>query len=80
MVTSRNMQILDRQMFVTQGIVPEEKAVVALKSMQHFRAAYEPLAAKVVVCDAGGLARQPATLAFRHARRPIAPFDPVSFP
>jgi microcystin degradation protein MlrC len=50
--------------------------VVALKSMQHFRAAFEPIAGKVIVCDSGALCTPDLTkLPYRRARRPIFPLD-----
>lgn len=78
LVTSHNMQILDRMNFAAFGIDPASKSIVALKSMQHFRAAFEPLAHTVLVCDSGALARpRRGSLPFRQARRPIYPFDPI---
>ena len=38
------------------GIDPQAHRVVALKSAQHFRAAFEPIAGAVIVCDSGALA------------------------
>ncbi|MGA0126580.1 MAG: hypothetical protein ACO3LN_12620 [bacterium] len=50
-----------------------------MKSMQHFRAAYEPLAAKVIVCDSGALARpRRSTLPFQNVRRPVYPLDVIA--
>jgi microcystin degradation protein MlrC len=81
LVVTHNMQILDRMAFAVFGIDPAAKRVVALKSMQHFRAAFEPLAAEVVVCDSGAIARpRRAGLPFRNVRRPVYPLDPVTFP
>jgi len=78
LVSTHNLQILDRMQFATFGIDPERKRVVALKSMQHFRAAYEPLAAKVVICDSGALARpRRSTLPFQNVRRPVYPLDSI---
>ncbi len=48
-------QVLDLQQFRSFGIDPQNKSVVALKSMQHFRAAFEPIAGQVIVCDSGAL-------------------------
>ncbi|MBN34492.1 MAG: microcystin degradation protein MlrC [Rhodospirillaceae bacterium] len=77
LVVSNLMQITDLQQFLAHGIDPSEKKTVALKSMQHFRATYEPLAEKVIVCDSGALATPDFTrFTFRNARRPMFPFDP----
>mgnify|MGYP005677889207 FL=1 len=77
-VTSHNLQILDRMQFVAFGIDPELKKVLALKSMQQFRSAFEPLAAEVIVCDSGSLARpRRSTLPFQNVRRPVYPLDKI---
>ncbi len=69
-------QMLDLQQFRSFGIEPERKHVIALKSMQHFRAAFEPFAAKVIVCDSGALCTlHYERLPYRNVRRPIFPLD-----
>jgi len=68
--------MLDLQQFKSFGIDPESKFVVALKSMQHFRAAFEPMAGQVIVCDSGALCTlQYERLPYRNVRRPIFPLD-----
>lgn len=74
-VTERD-QMLDRQQFYPFGIDPKAKKVLALKSMQHFRAAFEPIAGRVIVCDSGALStpkmsRRP----YQRVKRPIWPLD-----
>ena len=70
------MQALDLNMFIANGIDPRTKKTVALKSMQHFRAAFEPIASKVVVADSGALCSPDCTrLTYRSVRRPIYPLD-----
>ena len=69
-------QILDLQQFRAFGIDPESKHVVALKSMQHFRAAFEPIAGHVIVCDSGALCTpRYDRLPYRNVPRPIFPLD-----
>ncbi|MGY8995930.1 MAG: MlrC C-terminal domain-containing protein, partial [Alphaproteobacteria bacterium] len=76
LVVSNLMQIIDLQQFLAHGIDPRTKKTVALKSMQHFRATYEPLAEKVIVCDSGALATPDFTrFDFTKVRRPMYPFD-----
>ena len=76
LVTTIPRQMLDLQQFRTFGIDPAAKRAVGLKSMQHFRAAFEPIAGKVVVCDSGALCTPDLTkLPYRHVRRPIFPLD-----
>ena len=69
-------QILDLSQFTTFGIEPQGKSVVAIKSMQHFRAAFEPIAGQVIVCDSGALCTpRYDRLPYRNVPRPIFPLD-----
>jgi microcystin degradation protein MlrC len=69
-------QMLDLQQFKSFGIEPESKHVIALKSMQHFRAAFEPIAGQVIVCDSGALCTPHyERLPYRNVPRPIFPLD-----
>lgn len=77
LIVTENEQMLDRQQLYAFGIDPTKKAVLALKSMQHFRAAFEPIAARVIVCDSGALATPNVTRRnYVRVRRPIWPLDP----
>lgn len=76
LVVSNSRQILDLQQFRAFGIDPQRKQVVALKSMQHFRAAFEPMAGQVIVCDSGALCTpRYDRLPYRNVPRPIFPLD-----
>lgn len=76
LVTSAAFQMLDLQQFRAFGIDPAAKRVVALKSMQHFRAAFEPIASSVLVCDSGALCTLDyGRLPFSKIPRPIYPLD-----
>lgn len=76
LVTSVAQQLLDLQQFKSFGIDPLAMTVIALKSMQHFRADFEPIAARVIVCDSGALATpRYRRLVYRRVRRPIFPLD-----
>ena len=55
LIVSLPHQMLDLEQFRTFGIEPARKSVVALKSMQHFRAAFGAIAGRVIVCDSGAL-------------------------
>ena len=69
-------QMLDLQQFRAFGIEPKRKQVIALKSMHHFRAAFEPIAGQVVVCDSGALCTlHYERLPYRNVPRPIFPLD-----
>ncbi len=69
-------QMLDLQQVVTFGIRPARLRFLVVKSMQHFRAAFEPVAGKVIVCDTGALATPQAQLRpYTRVRRPVWPLD-----
>ena len=75
-VASHLLQVTDLQTFLSQGIDPHRKRTLAVKSMQHFRAAFEPIASRVIVADSGGLASPNiGRLTYRKVRRPIHPLD-----
>jgi microcystin degradation protein MlrC len=76
LVVSVAAQMLDLQQFRSFAIDPQQKAVVALKSMQHFRADFEPIAERVIVCDSGALCTpRYRLLEYRKVPRPIFPLD-----
>jgi microcystin degradation protein MlrC len=76
LVTSIGQQLLDLRQFSTFGIDPLAKRVVAIKSMQHFRADFEPVAGRVIVCDSGALCTPDyRRLDYRHVQRPVFPLD-----
>ena len=76
LIVSLPHQMLDLAQFTTFGIDPEIKSVVALKSMQHFRAAFGPVAGRVIVCDSGALCTLDyASLAYENVPRPTYPLE-----
>ncbi len=76
LVTSLARQMLDLQQFKAFGIDPAKKRIVALKSMQHFRAAFAPVAGQVIVCDSGALCTPNYTrMPYQNVRRPVYPLD-----
>ena len=77
LIVTEREQMLDRQQLYAFGIDPTARKTLALKSMQHFRAAFEPIAGKVIVCDSGALSTpQMSRRPYRKVRRPIWPLDP----
>ena len=76
-VTSGRFQAYDRQYFKHAGIDPAAKSVIAVKSAQHFRAAFAPLARDILVVDGGGglTSANFKELPFEKLRRPIYPLD-----
>lgn len=80
-VASRALAITDLQQFRAVGIEPAAKRVLALKSRNHHRAAFGPLARKVLLVDAGGIASMKlAKVPYRNLPRPIWPLDPEAAP
>lgn len=76
LIVSNATQMLDLEQFRAFGIDPADKAIIALKSMQHFRAAFEPIAARVIVCDSGALCTPDlARLPYQKVPRPVFPLD-----
>ncbi len=74
LIVSIAHQILDLKQFETFGIMPAQKSVVALKSMQHFRAAFAPIAGRIIVCDCGALCTlNYASLDYKNVPRPTFP-------
>lgn len=77
LVVTEPSQMLDLQQFRAFGIDPVAHRVIGLKSMQHFRAAFEPIAGKVIVCDSGALCTlNYRKMPYRNVPRPIYPLDP----
>lgn len=74
-VVSQRMQNYDLGFFRIGGIEPREKAVLAVKSMQHFRGAYAPIASEIVVVDEGGgiTSHDIRRLPWRNVRQPVYP-------
>src|SRR5258707_13051733 len=52
---SSRIQTIDLQVFLSQGIDPTAKSVLVVKSVQHYRAAYGPIARAIVWVDSGGI-------------------------
>jgi microcystin degradation protein MlrC len=80
-VISNNGQATDLTQFTSLGVDPTRYRTVAVKSMQHFRAAFEPIARQVILVDTGALCSEIYTPElFTRVRRPIWPLDPITDP
>ena len=67
----------DLNYFRAFGIEPTERCILVLKSAAHFRAAFEPIATRVIEVDAPGISSPKlSTFDYRRLRRPIYPLDP----
>jgi microcystin degradation protein MlrC len=75
-VASNRLQLTEVEAFTHAGIDPRARDVVCVKSMQHFRAAFAPLAREILICDAGALSgKDISKLPYTRLRRPIYPLD-----
>jgi microcystin degradation protein MlrC len=65
-VASGKMQMLDRELFRAVGIHPEQMKIVVVKSSNHFRADFTPIASHVLVAKAPGpMAADPGDLPWK---------------
>lgn len=66
----------DLNHFRAFGIEPTERRILVLKSAAHFRADYEPIAAKVFEVDAPGISTPKiSSLNYNGLQRPVFPLD-----
>jgi len=73
---SNNGQATDLGQFTSLGIDPTRYPTVAVKSMQHFRAAFEPIAREVILVDTGALCPELYTPElYDRVPRPVWPID-----
>ena len=62
-VSSHKAQLADQAMFRYVGIEPTEQAILVNKSSVHFRADFEPIAERLLICAApGAMPADPALL------------------
>jgi microcystin degradation protein MlrC len=75
-VSEKRCEPYDLGVFTHCGIDPRRKKFVLIKSRQHFRAGFEPIARHIVMCDGDGCTASDLKL-FKYTRvkRPLYPFD-----
>jgi microcystin degradation protein MlrC len=74
-------QAMDIDVFTQLGCELAKKAIVVVKSAQHFHASFAKLASKVLYVGAPGAATpHTPTLPYKNIRRPRWPLDDVSTP
>jgi len=75
-VSERRSEPSDLGVFTHCGIDPRRKKYVLIKSRQHFRAGFEPIARHIVLCDGDGVTSSDLRLfTYRNRRRPLYPFE-----
>ena len=66
----------DLNFFRAFGIEPTERRILTLKSAAHFRAAFEPIATKVIEVETPGISSADlSSFRYERLRRPIYPLD-----
>ena len=66
-VVSGKKQLLDRELLRMVGIHAEQMRIIVVKSSNHFRADFQPIASHVLVAKAAGpMAADPADLPWQH--------------
>lgn len=75
-ITTFRCQAFGTDLFTQLGCDPATRKLVVVKSAQHFRAAYAPIATAVITVDAPGVvARDLTTLPYKTIKRPKWPLD-----
>ncbi len=75
-VAERRSEPFDLGVFTHCGIDPRRKKYVLIKSRQHFRAGFEPIARHIVMCDGDGCTSSDLRLfTYRKRRKPLYPFE-----
>jgi microcystin degradation protein MlrC len=78
-VGSARAQTFDAELFLLHGIDVRRMRIVAIKSQQHFRAGFEPLAGTIIRTDPPGFTTSNLQqLPYTHITRPIWPLDPLT--
>jgi microcystin degradation protein MlrC len=76
-LTSRRMAPMSLEQVLSLGIKPERYRVIVVKGVVAPRAAYQPIAARIVLTDTPGVtADNPRHFTYHHRRVPMFPLEP----
>ena len=76
LVAERSTMTVDPELYRSHGIEPLDMKIVAVKSPNGFRAAYEPIAKRIFIVDTPGASTANLrSLPYRRVPRPIYPLD-----
>lgn len=76
MVTEKRGEAIDLGILTHMGINPAKKKYMLIKSRQHFRAAFGPIARHMLwVCGPGPTSSDVTGFPFEHIERPVFPLD-----
>jgi Uncharacterized conserved protein len=79
LLTENRLQPLDAEIWRHAGIQPERLDTLVVKSMNHFRADYEPMSSEVMPINSIGLCgMDPRNFVFSTIRRPVFPLDDMT--
>lgn len=79
LLTENRLQPLDAEIWRHVGIQPERLDALVIKSTNHYRADYEPMASEVIQVNSIGLvAMDPRKFEFELVRRPQFPLDEMA--
>ncbi len=77
LLTNRPTSPNSLHQLISNGVYPERQKILVAKGTTAPRAAYEPIAARIVEVNSGGAADvNPARFTFKHIRRPLFGVDP----
>ena len=77
-IAERRSEPFDLGVFTHAGIDPRRRRYLLIKSRQHFRAGFEPIARHIVLCDGDGVTSSDLSLFdYRKRRRPLYPFEQI---
>ncbi|KQP12626.1 M81 family metallopeptidase [Pseudorhodoferax sp. Leaf267] len=73
-VVSGKMQLLDRELLAMLGVRAEAMKIIVVKSSNHFRADFTPIASRILVAKAAGpMAADPGDLPWKHLNPGVRP-------
>jgi microcystin degradation protein MlrC len=76
LIAERSAMTVDPELFRSHGIDPVYCKIVVVKSPNGFRAAYEPIAARIFIVDTPGVSTAKLqTMPWKRIERPIYPLD-----
>lgn len=76
-LTSRRMAPMSLEQILSLGIKPETKQMLIVKGVIAPRAAYAPVAKRIILVDTPGTTTaNPANFSFKYRRRPLYPLEP----
>ena len=71
--------MIDRKLLRLFGIASSQPRIPVLKSRNYCCVAFSPIAGRMVLTDAGGIAPMRLRyLPYTHVRRPVWPLDPLA--